>query len=428
MYNFRYHLVTIVSIFAALVLGLLLGVAITGSDLVKSASNSLAESLTQQFDELNSTNRSLNSQLEAEQRFTKELLSGWQADRLKDRTIVILTRASASDDPLTTELSGLITQSGGVPVVVRINQTRGILPGDDDRSLGELKEMVPEIEGESYEVTLARALTDEWSFAVRGDEPSLSDALESNYPLTTWLVRERRINVTVSYQPLLDTIEAMNATEALSHAARRLAYEFAGQRQLPYGANGVIDTAVLLSEGNAQALADPIAVQVALQFESRGVAGELPYPRADIKAKVENPFDPDAASGMDVGGAASDALGISAGTDGAGAGTGANAGTGTDTDSGVAAGLSTDTPLSPDASYFALLVQQDDYAAVMYAISRETGLSCVLSPLTPTGSYGVIALLSGATKGVYGLDRDGVDPLPSAPLDPRGNAPFVNAS
>jgi hypothetical protein len=415
MYNFRYHLVTIVSIFAALVLGLLLGVAITGSDLVKDASNNLAESLTRQFDDLNSTNKSLNSQLEAEQRFTKELLSGWQADRIKDRTIVILTRASASDDPLTTELSGLITQSGGVPVVVRINQTRGILPDDDDRSFGELREIIPEIEGESYEITLARALTDEWSFAVRGDELSLSNALEGNYPLTTWLVRERRINVTVSYQPLLDAIEAMNATEALSHAARRLAYEFAGQRQLPYGANGVIDTAVFLSEENAQALADPIAVQIALQFESRGVAGELSYPRADIKAKVENPFDPDAALGMDVGSTASDALGT-------------NTGTGTDTDPGVAAGLTTDTPLSPDASYFALLVQQDDYATVMYAISRETGLSCVLSPLTPTGSYGVIALLSGATKGAYGLDRDGVDPLPPAPLDPRGNAPFVSAS
>jgi hypothetical protein len=418
MYNFRYHLVTIVSIFAALVLGLLLGVAITGSDLVRDASNNLAESLTKQFDDLNSANKSLSSQLESEQRFSRELLSGWQADRLKGRTIVILTRSPASDDPLTTELSGLVTQSGGVPVIVRINQTRGILPSDDDRSLDELKGIVPELEGESYEVTLARALADEWSFAVRGDEPSLSDALEKNYPLTTWLVRERRIDVTVSYQPLLDAIGAMSASEATGHAARRFAYEFTGQRQLPYGANGVIDTAVFSPEGTEQFLPDPIAAQVALQFDSRGAAGELPYPRADIRARVDNPFDDDATLGMDVGDSG----------EGEGVGAGASGGGGTDTGPGVAAETSTVTPVSPDIGYFALLVQQDDYATVMHTLSRETGLACVLSPLAPTGSYSVIALLSGAPKGIYGLDRDGVDPLPSAPTDPRGDAPFVKSS
>jgi hypothetical protein len=78
MYNFRYHLVTIVSIFAALALGLLLGVAITGSDLVRDASSNLAKSLTDQFDELNATNRDLSDKLKNEQQFSEALATGWQ--------------------------------------------------------------------------------------------------------------------------------------------------------------------------------------------------------------------------------------------------------------------------------------------------------------------------------------------------------------
>ncbi|MDR0347552.1 MAG: copper transporter [Coriobacteriales bacterium] len=416
MYNFRYHLVTIVSIFAALALGLLLGVALTGSDLVRDASNNLAESLTKQFDELNSTNEALSRQLGAEEQFSRELLAGWRLGRLEDRAIVIVTRTPEQSDALSTEMSELIRESGGVPIVVRINAARGVIP-DDEASLAELKALVREVDGENYEVTVARALADEWTFTLRAEalsppdesdifvpddgtlatpeepEPPAIGILEGRYKLTDWLVREGRINVTVSYRSLIEALDSLNTTtvaEAATITAQHTAYDFVAQRQFPYAVNGLIDTAVVAAAGSDQLLADPVALQLALAFEDKGREGELPYLHALIGKPAANSAN------------------------------GANGANGTAGKSSSPAAAQ----VSPDANYYTLLVQQDVAANTMLDASREAGLSCILSPFTPTGSYGVVALLSGAPKGAYGLDRPNLSALPLAPTDPQGDAPF----
>jgi hypothetical protein len=382
MYNFRYHLVTIVSIFAALALGLLLGVAITGSKLVQDASTNLAESLTEQFDELNNANEALTEQLKTEQSFSDGLLASWQKNRLEGRTILILTRASEVSDSLTDELSTLISESGGVPLVVRIDPSRGF-GLDDEALLNSLKQLLPELEEEDYEVTLARALTDEWTTAVPTDEAFVQATFEARYPLTTLLVSRQRIAVTTGYQPLIDAFgtilpeaeaqtpsvgtdeESVEGTEEPSEATRlarqRLAYELAEQTQLPYNISGVIDAATFTDSTEEQVSADPVALQIALAFERKGMAGSLPYSHLS-----------------------------------------------------VAAGAETD---SSNASYYALLTQQGQpvEAEAMLAASRDTGLPCELSPLDPMGRYGIIALLSGAEKGRYGLQQDGITPFPPVP-------------
>jgi hypothetical protein len=403
MYNFRYHLVTIVSIFAALALGLLLGVAITGSDLVRDVSDNLAESLTTQFDELNATNEALGDQLQLEQLLADELLSGWQTDRLEGRTIAIVTREAAASDSLASELSAYVSRSGGVPIIVRIDQTRGLLP-TDERSLSVLHQILPEVEGENYELTLARALTDEWSFIVQTGGLSITDMFEENYPLTTWLVTEKRLDVVVSYRPLLDALTLAGASDALPPtplAVQRAAYERAAAEQLPYGVNGVINTAVFSSPEGAAATVDPVALQIALRFEQKGRASELPYQRFAVAGEKA------------VGKAGEEAE--------------TNTGESGTTDPSV---TEQDTPQdslqgSSQASYYAMLVQQGDFAETMLASAQETGLPCELSPLDKIGHYSVIALLSGADKGNYGLDRRGVSSLPLVPTDSQGNAPFA---
>jgi hypothetical protein len=408
MYNFRYHLVTIVSIFAALALGLLLGVAITGSDLVRDASNNLAESLTEQFNELNATNENLSDQLQSEQLLADELLSGWQTDRLQGRTIAIMTREAATSDSLASELSAYVSRSGGIPIILRIDQTRGLLPTEEG-SLSALRQILPAVEGEDYELTLARALTDEWSFTVRAGVLSIADMFEGNYPLTAWLVKEKRLDVVVSYRPLLDALATTGTLDVVLPptplSMQRTAYELAAEKQLPYGVNGVINTAVFLSSEGASATIDPVALQIALQFEQKGQAGELPYQHFVV-------------TGVKTGETA---------TGGTGAGNGETgtlnpSTTGQDSSQNPSQDSS---QISLQASYYAVLVQQGDLAESMLVAAQETGLPCELSPLDKTGRYSVVALLSGADKGNYGLDRRGMSPLPPIPADSQGNAVFA---
>ncbi|MDR2586964.1 MAG: copper transporter [Coriobacteriales bacterium] len=393
MYNFRYHLVTIVSIFAALALGLLLGVAITGSDLVRDASDNLAESLTDQFNELSTTNENLTEQLESQQLFSRGLLGGWERARLEGRTIAILTRAHEASDPLTSELSALISRCGGVPVVVRIDPSKGF-GLDDEATLSALKQLLPEVEGEAYEATLGRALANEWSSVVVADEGLTPAMFATRYPLTSLLVEKKRITVTTAYQPLTEALGSLGlpslaggesaantpegaeagepsgpaaeaVSEALALARQHAAYELAEGAQLPYGVNGVIDTAIFSGSTGGQPVADAVATQITLAFEKKGLAGDLHYlSLATHTGAVVWPSGAQEPS---------------------------------------------------NANRYTLLVQQGDFANATLALSQETGISCELSPFESMGSYGIVALLTGAEKGAYGLGRTDTVAFPPIP-------------
>ena len=82
--------------------------------------------------------------------------------------------------------------------------------------------------------------------------------------------------------------------------------------------------------------------------------------------------------------------------------------------------------LDPEANYFALIVQQGGFDTALLTAARDTGLSCQISPLSSSGSYSIIALLTGAKKGSYGLDYSGVSPFPPIPTDDEGNRVFAH--
>jgi hypothetical protein len=408
MYNFRYHLVTIISIFAALVIGLLLGVTITGSDLVRDASSNLAQSLVENFDELNQENETLSDQLQVRELLSDELFSAWQSKRLKGRTIVVLTRSVDSSDTLTTALNALITRSGGIPVTVRINSSRGFTL-EDEQMTTELKRILPETDGEAYEETLARALVDEWSFTARDSQGSVIAAFEANYPLTTWLVEKKLISVTVAYKSLLDVFGTGTFSGAATLSTQHFAYELADDLQLPYGVNGVIDTAVSSAVEGAPAVADSVALQIALRFDQKGLTGELPYFDIDAELAAQAVAETDAeATGEMTDETANEAVNETQ-------------------DNPLSANPFTATQVSASANYYALLLQEGEGAEAMRAFAQDNDLSCVFLPLDTTGRYGVVALLSGAEKGVYGFNLTGGTSVPPAPTDLRGNAAFVKA-
>ena len=408
MYNFRYHLVTIVSIFAALALGLLLGVALTGSDLVRDASSNLAQSLSEQFNELDSTNKELSKQLADEQHFSGQLLADWQADRLSGRTIALITRQPKDNDPFMDELSSLVTRNGGIPVVIRLDAALGF-GLDNDETLDSLKAVLPEVKNEDYTVTLARALAREWSFTCASDELDVAVVLEKNYPLTQKLVEAKVLEITVNYQPLLDAAAAADAGGAATASAEGaegtaavkpgstasaasaagqsaldtqvLAYEHAQGQGLPYGVNGVVDTAMYASFEGGPVFMDPTALELAIAFDALGQAGDLPYLVMDDKALMLALADDEQA-------------------------------------------------LQPnaDANYFALLAQSDENLDAMRNAAQDRDVSCILSSNPVYRGYSVVALLTGANKGVYGPGLPGLQPFPAVPLDNEGNAPLLQAA
>lgn len=407
MYNFRYHLVTIVSIFAALALGLLLGVALTGSDLVRDASNNLAQSLSDQFDSLNATNKELSNQLDQEQLFASQLVNDWQKDRLSGRTIALLTRAPKDKDPLTDELSSLILRNGGVPVVVRINQDKGF-GLDDETTLETLKKILPEVKNEDYQVTLARALSLEWSFSYTGSGSDLADTsagLEAQYPLTQQLMDAGIIEVTVSYQTLLDSGTDSGSSNSLTRGPasldpQQVGLENAQSLGLPYGVNGVVDMAYYTPTGGTSSHLDSEALQIALQFNLLGQAEELPYTSTG-----------------------------STGAEGSVGSTDSTDSTGSTDSAGSAGSTQSQTAASDlDLSYYALLAQEDESLDFMITAAQDNAISCVLSANAAYRDYGIVALLTGAAQGVYGPSVPGLQPFPQIPSDTQGNAPLVKAA
>ncbi|MDR1183433.1 MAG: hypothetical protein LBK67_01395, partial [Coriobacteriales bacterium] len=239
---------------------------------------------------------------------------------------------------------------------------------------------------------------------------------EANYPLTTWLVEKKLISITTAYKPVLDAFDAGNFSGVATLSTQHFAYGVAEDLQLPYGANGIIDTAIVPAVEGVPVLADPIAQQIALRFDQKGSAGELPYfdVEAELTAQAVAEADEEVAE------EASDEI------------TGETpSGVTGETSDEVTGGLVTANPLiaaqvPASASYYALLLQEEgEGGEVMRAFAQDNGLSCLLLPLDVTGRYGVIALLSGAEKGVYGINLTGITPVPLAPTDPRGNAAFV---
>jgi hypothetical protein len=195
-------------------------------------------------------------------------------------------------------------------------------------------------------------------------------------------------------------------------------YRQAQSQSLPYAVNGVIDMDVHPPNPlSSQMVLDPLALAITQQLDILGQAGELPY----LHDVVDAAFGGQAGSGSGPGG-----------DDGGGAAADASADASVGASADAAAGTSADAqaeadalPLDADANYFTLIVQQGGFDGVLLATARDTGLSCQISPLSSSGSYSIIALLSGGKKGSYGLDYNGVSPFPPIPDDPEGNRVFA---
>jgi hypothetical protein len=112
MFDFRYHALSLIAVFVALILGLLLGVAIGDKGLVSSAENNIKESLRSDVRAEQKKVADLNDQLAQKDKFEQEVYPLLVNGQLTDRKIGVLFLGQSSDD-VNNEVTNALASSGG---------------------------------------------------------------------------------------------------------------------------------------------------------------------------------------------------------------------------------------------------------------------------------------------------------------------------
>ncbi len=115
MYNLRYHIASLVAVFLALSVGLLLGTVVVERGVLSSQKQTLVAGLTKDFDALRTENAGLTAQVSSLQSFATEVSPLAVSGVLADRTIVLVS-SPGSADALDSAVTA-IKAAGGSPVV-----------------------------------------------------------------------------------------------------------------------------------------------------------------------------------------------------------------------------------------------------------------------------------------------------------------------
>ena len=207
MYDLRYHILTIVGIFLALAIGLVLGLALGRSGAADVTTDSLVRTLQESFDALQEENGSLQAQASAAEGLSEDMLDAWARGRLAGvRALVLAGGAPEAEQAALRALEG----EGAQAEVVTLR-----MPRDSD-ALNSLAALVGAqgADADSLARTLGDALCAEWRAAGAScvDEASVRAAC----PLTREL---REAGALVLEAPLADVVACTHVVDvALSDA------------------------------------------------------------------------------------------------------------------------------------------------------------------------------------------------------------------
>jgi hypothetical protein len=112
MFDFRYHALSLIAVFVALVLGLLLGVAIGDKGLVSSAENNIKESLRADVRAAQKQADGLRADIAQQDKFEQEVYPLLVRAQLPGRKIGVLFIGNASDD-INNEVQDALENTGG---------------------------------------------------------------------------------------------------------------------------------------------------------------------------------------------------------------------------------------------------------------------------------------------------------------------------
>ena len=93
MYNIRYHIASLVAVFLALALGLVLGGLVVRQGGFDAQQSAIVASLQKDFNKIKQQNTTLKNDLTFEQGYSAQMTNHWIAGRLSGRSVVVITNA-----------------------------------------------------------------------------------------------------------------------------------------------------------------------------------------------------------------------------------------------------------------------------------------------------------------------------------------------
>jgi hypothetical protein len=120
MLDMRYHVISLVAVFLALGIGILLGTTIVERGLVAEQKAQI-KSLRETFEEIKTKNTELNDELDAYRRYASESRAFMVAGRLVDRSIAVIAAKDPDDKGLNSIYDGVAAAGGTIPVTITIS-------------------------------------------------------------------------------------------------------------------------------------------------------------------------------------------------------------------------------------------------------------------------------------------------------------------
>lgn len=177
MYNLRYHIASLVSVFLALAIGVLLGGLIVDNSSAFDTGK-MIQNLQSQYDELRASNDALTAQDSALEGLSAELVAAHNAGRLASSVVAVL----ASDDAVSEHAVTALAQAGATVLTVKVDAGSLAPTGTDSALRAALvaRGIDPAV---ADDAALATLVAGEWRSADATATP-ITDALVSDGVLT----------------------------------------------------------------------------------------------------------------------------------------------------------------------------------------------------------------------------------------------------
>lgn len=116
MYNLRYHVASLVAVFLALTVGLVLGTVVAERGTLEDQSSTLVSDLQQQFAQIEKDNADLRSGLERDRSFAEDMVPALTAGALDGKNVVVLVNTGRSNG--LSAVVDAIESAGGTAIVL----------------------------------------------------------------------------------------------------------------------------------------------------------------------------------------------------------------------------------------------------------------------------------------------------------------------
>ncbi len=120
MYNLRYHIASLVSVFLALAVGLVLGTVVVERGVLDAQKRTLVESLRGEFAQLSDANAGLRDEAESARTLSRQTIDYVVAGELEGRTVAVVATTGRTDAAAAVQAA--VSAAGGTPVLVTIRK------------------------------------------------------------------------------------------------------------------------------------------------------------------------------------------------------------------------------------------------------------------------------------------------------------------